>query len=161
MIIRKNTLEDLDIVMNIYEYARSQMKKNGNPTQWGDNRPSRDTIVEDIENGNSYVIECDNSICGVFTFIIGEDDTYKHIEGEWLNNDLYGTIHRIASNGKVGGILEECINYCQHKISNIRVDTHENNKIMRHLLEKKGFTKCGIIYVSDGSPRIAYQKSFK
>jgi hypothetical protein len=29
---------------------------------------------------------------------------------------------------------------------------------MQHLLEKNDYTKCGIIYVDDGSPRIAYQK---
>ena len=27
-----------------------------------------------------------------------------------------------------------------------------------HLLEENGFTKCGIIHVEDGTPRIAYQK---
>ena len=29
---------------------------------------------------------------------------------------------------------------------------------MQHLLEKNGFTRCGIIHVADGTPRIAYQK---
>ena len=33
-----------------------------------------------------------------------------------------------------------------------------DNKIMQHLLEKNGFTRCGIIHVADGSPRFAYQK---
>jgi RimJ/RimL family protein N-acetyltransferase len=44
------------------------------------------------------------------------------------------------------------------QIPNIRIDTHRDNAIMQHLLEKNGFVKCGIIYVEDGSPRIAYQK---
>ena len=34
----------------------------------------------------------------------------------------------------------------------------DSNKIMQHLLEENGFTKCGIIHVEDGTPRIAYQK---
>ena len=29
--------------------------------------------------------------------------------------------------------------------------------MMQHVLEKNGFVPCGIIYVEDGSPRIAYQ----
>ena len=33
-----------------------------------------------------------------------------------------------------------------------------DNQIMQHLLEKNGFTRCGIIHVADGTPRIAYQK---
>ena len=43
-------------------------------------------------------------------------------------------------------------------IKNIRIDTHEDNRIMQHLLDKYGFAKCGCIYVEDGTPRIAYQK---
>ena len=39
-----------------------------------------------------------------------------------------------------------------------RADTHADNKIMQHLLEKNGFTRCGVIHVADGSPRFAYQK---
>ena len=44
--------------------------------------------------------------------------------------------------------------HCQ----SLRADTHADNKIMQHLLEKNGFTRCGIIHVADGSPRFAYQK---
>ena len=29
---------------------------------------------------------------------------------------------------------------------------------MQKVLEENGFTKCGIIHVADGTPRIAYQK---
>ena len=28
---------------------------------------------------------------------------------------------------------------------------------MQHLFEKNGFKKCGIIYLEDGSERLAYQ----
>jgi RimJ/RimL family protein N-acetyltransferase len=51
-----------------------------------------------------------------------------------------------------------CLQYCEQRISNIRVDTHKDNLIMQHLLAKSGYEKCGIIFVEDGSPRIAYQK---
>ena len=33
----------------------------------------------------------------------------------------------------------------------LRADTHADNKIMQHLLEENGFTKCGIIHVEDGT----------
>lgn len=29
---------------------------------------------------------------------------------------------------------------------------------MQHLLDKNGFKYCGIVYVEDGTERIAYQK---
>ena len=43
--------------------------------------------------------------------------------------------------------------------SNIRVDTHADNKTMQRLIEKNGFTKCGTIYVKNGTARIAYQRT--
>ena len=111
------------------------------------------------KNNNSYVVEENERICGVFSFIIGEEPTYKTIiEGNWKNTNTYGTIHRVASDGTVRGILNECLKYCESKISNIRIDTHNDNLIMQHLLEKNGFERCGIIFVEDGTPRIAYQK---
>ena len=159
MKIRNTKLEDLDKVLKIYEHARKFMKLNGNPNQWKDSEPSLDLIINDIKNNNSYIIEKDNNIVGVFSFIIGKDDSYNYIkDGMWLNDEEYGTIHRIASNGSVKGIFESCLKYCESIIDNIRIDTHHNNFIMQYLIEKNGFTKCGIIFVRDGSPRIAYQR---
>lgn len=151
-------MDDLPTVMSIYEYAREQMKLNGNPHQWRDTNPAEAVIINDIKNKNSYVIECDEAIVGVFTFIIGEDPTYKTIEGQWKDDGAYGTIHRIASSGIIHGVFDMCLKFCESKISSIRIDTHRDNKIMQHLILKNGFEMCGIIYVADGSPRIAYQK---
>ena len=118
-----------------------------------------DVVLDDIKNQNLYVILNNNEIVGVFAFIIGADPSYSYIEGKWLNDELYGTIHRIASNFKIKGILETAVDYCFTKVSNLRIDTHEVNIPMQSAISKLGFTKCGIIYlVSDNTPRIAYQK---
>lgn len=61
--------------------------------------------------------------------------------------------------GKHKGMLEYIVGYCFDIHSNLKIDTHEDNKIMQHLLEKYGFLKCGTIWLEDGSPRIAYQKN--
>ena len=159
MQIRKSCSTDIEGIMKLYSYARAQMRQNGNPNQWEDSYPSKAILEKDIFAGNSYVIEENGRICGTFAFIIGDDPTYEIIEkGYWLNDEPYGTIHRIASDGTITGIFEKCLNYCQTQIANIRVDTHQDNLIMLHLLDKYGFQKCGIIYVRDGTPRIAYQK---
>ena len=55
-------------------------------------------------------------------------------------------------------MASEVIAWCLEHCESLRADTHADNKIMQHLLEKNGFTKCGIIHVEDGTPRIAYQK---
>ncbi len=159
MTIRDTTLADYGQIQEIYAYAREQMRQAGNPGQWGDSRPSGETLLQDIRNGQSHVLEEQGQLCGVFTFIIGEDPTYRVIEqGRWLNDAPYGTIHRIAALGAGKGVFRECLAYCLARIPNIRIDTHRANGAMRHLLERHGFRKCGIIYVEDGSPRIAYQK---
>ena len=42
--------------------------------------------------------------------------------------------------------------------SNIRIDTHLDNRIMQHVIKKYGFTYCGIIYLASGDERLAYQQ---
>ena len=89
---------------------------------------------------------------------MGEDPTYRHIyDGAWLNDEPYGVIHRMATSGKQKGVSEACINWCFQRCGNIRVDTHRDNKVMQHILTKHGFQRCGIIYVKNGTERIAYQ----
>ncbi len=160
MDIRKSTLADLPRMMEIYEYARGFMAETGNPHQWGDEGyPKKELLEQDIEKGISYVIELDGRVCGVFVFIIGDDPTYAYIEnGQWLNDEVYGTIHRIAGDGSCRGLLQECMKYCSMQVDNIRIDTHHDNKVMQGAIGKCGFEECGVIYVADGSPRIAYQK---
>lgn len=48
---------------------------------------------------------------------------------------------------------------CRGKeIKSIRIDTHQDNKSMQRLILKNNFEYCGIIYVEDGSERLAYEK---
>lgn len=159
MVIRKADLNDMDAILKIYEAAREYMRQTGNPDQWGNNKPPRQLLESDIEKGELYVGQFpDGEIHFVFAFILGEDPTYSYIEnGNWISDAPYGTIHRIAGDGKVSGVVKNAVDYCKGVISNIRIDTHQNNKTMQHVLDKIGFTKCGIIYIDDGTPRIAYQ----
>lgn len=158
--IRQTTPGDLPAVMAIYDYARRFMQEHGNPNQWTDGYPSESYILQEIEDRHSFVCEDEaGDIAGTFCFIMGEDPTYARIDdGEWLDGSLYGVIHRMASNGKVKGIADLCIQWCFGKHHNIRVDTHHDNIAMQNILKRNGFKKCGIIYTRNGSPRIAYQK---
>ena len=155
-LIRTAQQTDLEEIEKIYAYARRFMAENGNPTQWADGYPRRQLLEQDIRLGNLYVAQKENELCGVFLFVIGKDPTYDYIEeGNWISDSPYGTIHRIASRGS--GLFEEALAFCREKCSHIRVDTHANNKPMQHLAEKHGFSRRGIIYVEDGTPRIAYE----
>lgn len=153
--IRPAKTDDLDEIEKIYETARHFMAENGNPTQWKNGYPQRDLLEEDIRLHKLYVAEQDETICGVFVFVIGEDPTYGYLEGgTWRSDAPYGTIHRIASISS--GVFASCLTFGRSQCSHIRVDTHADNKPMQHLAEKHGFSRRGIIYVDDGTPRIAY-----
>ena len=156
--IQKATLAQLPEILKLYEQARSFMAQNGNPDQWGNAYPPQEMIRADIENGKSYVNLENGHIRAVFYFAVEEDPTYRYIKGKWLNDAPYGVIHRIAvgENGK--GVAAECFRFAYERCGNLRIDTHEKNIPMQRCLAKNGFIRCGIIYLEDGEPRIAYQK---
>ena len=156
--IRKAEWDNLDRIGEIYAYARAFMAAHGNPNQWGTNHPPRVQLEQDIAEGNLYVVADGENIHGVFYFRIGADPTYAVIDGAWHSDRPYGTIHRIASDGS-GGILGTAVAFGKSRTDHLRIDTHEDNKVMQHAIEKLGFRRCGIIHLSDGSPRIAYDLS--
>lgn len=156
--VRKAATEDLERIEAIYEYARGFMAKNGNPNQWGKTEPPHEVLVEDIRQKRLHVIENESGIHGVFYFYIGKDPTYTEIEeGSWRADTAYGTIHRIAGDGS-GGILQSAVSFCEAQIDHLRIDTHHDNFVMQRALSKQGFQRRGIIYIADGTPRIAYDK---
>lgn len=157
MNVRNANTKDFEQIMKIYKYAQDYMIQSGNPTQWGHFYPEAELIQSDIRQNACKVIYDENGIHGVCALFEGADPTYEYIEdGNWLNDEPYLTIHRLAGDGQVHGLFQCVVDYCKNISHNIRVDTHANNRIMQKLMEKNGFIKCGIIYVKDGTPRIAY-----
>lgn len=158
MEIRHTTPEDIPFLEEVFATAREFMIATGNPTQWTDGYPKNELVLEDISRGDSFVCIEDGAIVGSFVLRPGNDPTYEKIyEGVWKNDNPYATIHRIASNGKVKGVFAKAIEYALQNYSTIRIDTHKDNVVMQHLVEKAGFEYCGIIYCWDGSERLAYQ----
>lgn len=148
--------------MEIYSSAREFMASQGNPKQWGaTNWPPEALIRKDIKAGDSYVCIDGGQIVGTFYFVFGEDidPTYRVIEGKWLSDTAYGVVHRIATDRARKGVGSFCIDWAYKKCGHLRIDTHEDNMVMKSLLKKMGFSECGIIYVKeDNDPRIAYEK---
>ncbi len=152
------SFNDIPQILDVLEQGRQIMIQTGNPNQWKQGYPSADMIEQDISDGVFYLVKEGENICGCFAFIIGEDDTYRKIDGAWKSDSLYGTIHRIASNGTQKGVFDAVMRFCVNRCAHIRMDTHQDNVVMRRLMEKYGFVYCGIIYIADGSPRLAYEK---
>jgi hypothetical protein len=95
---------------------------------------------------------------GYFALLPSPEPTYENIDGAWLTDGPYGVIHRIASYPGVHGIFSAVIAYAAQRYAHLRIDTHRDNRIMQHLIEKHGFTYCGIIWLEDGSERLAYER---
>lgn len=177
--VKSAALADLPQILAVYERARQFMKANGNESQWGlpspgkSVWPSEETLVERINEGTLYLCVTDSclqtEVCGVeqdavcvtdtsgekiaavFGYAIGEDPVYRTIfDGSWPEgSEHYGTIHMIASANIVRGAASFCFDWALQQCNVLRIDTHPNNKPMRSLLEKCGFSYCGKIIFED------------
>lgn len=162
---RHATMADFPRMQKIYERARELMARNGNPTQWGHTFPREEVVLDDIANQRTMLlvdtVDGNERILAQFALCPGKDPTYAKIDGAWLDDDTYVTIHRIASSGLARHAARDCIKWALKHYGNVRADTHPNNKAMQHVLESNGFARCGLIQLIDrptDTTRIAYQR---
>lgn len=159
MNIRKARASDIPVIEEIYRQARAYMRENGNLHQWVNGYPNRATVEQDIAGGNCHVCEEYGTIIGVFALFQGPDPTYlKIFDGSWCNDAPYVVIHRIAVAAHRKGVASRCFDFALEQCSNLRIDTHHENIPMQKSLEKNGFRRCGVIFLANGDPRIAYHK---
>lgn len=167
MKIELSTNENLKDVLNIINQAKLYMKENG-INQWNEDYPKIESLENDILNKNSYIVKDGEKIIGTFVLIFGDEKNYQKIEGNWKTDLPYGTLHRVAVDNlyKGKGIAKFILDFAERKakeknIFSLRIDTHRDNLSMRRFIEKSNFDFCGIIYVEDGSPRVAFEKILK
>ena len=161
-IIREAQPSDMADIILVMDAAKKIMRQSGNMHQWSDGYPSEAVITADMERNGGFVIEDGDKVVGYFAFLPSPEPTYSKIyDGEWLDDTQpYHVVHRIASYPQAHGIFSSNMDFCFSHHTNIRIDTHRDNKIMQHKILKHGFTYCGIIYLLSGDERLAYQKMF-
>ena len=165
--LRKTKLEELEQVMKIIEDGRTFLKEQG-INQWQHGEPGRETIINDINEGISYVFEKSGEI--VATVMLSSfDEDYEKSLTLWTTNSSYLAIHRISTASDLcnQGIAREIMEVIHilaksQNIKFLRIDTHFDNKIMKKFLSNLGFEKRGIIKLSiknilDDKERIAYE----
>lgn len=161
----KSKESDLSEIMRIIQSAQDYFKSQG-INQWQNGYPNENSILADIQNGNSYVLKEGEIILGTMALIFGIEKTYETIhEGQWHNDDDYAVIHRVAVSPLYKGkgiswdLMRQAEMAClELGVKTIRVDTHEINEPMKGLLKKLEYKYCGIIYLLDGQKRVAYDK---
>ncbi len=158
--IRHATTSDVESIMQVLAQAKQVMRDSGNLNQWINGYPTSQAVMLDIEHNAAIVIEDDGNIVAYFAFMPSPEPTYAKIyNGKWLDNDRpYHVVHRMGAVPTAHGIFNFAMDYCFSNDPNIRIDTHRDNKIMQHLLERYGFGYCGIIYLENGDERLAYQR---
>ena len=78
--IRLAKKEDLNIILDIYAYARSFMASTGNPNQWINNYPGIDILSSDIDNKQLYVCYNDITVIGRVVILYTSRHEVMHAE---------------------------------------------------------------------------------
>ena len=155
--IRKTLDTDIPVVMAIYDAARAFMREHGNATQWPVGTPSAEQLKSDIATSGSYVCEVDGRVVATFAFLPGPDSSYDVIEdGQWRSDAPYAVLHRVASDGTVHGVAAAMFAFAKERFDHLRIDTHQDNLPMQGAIANAGFERAGVVYVSDGTPRVAF-----
>ena len=155
--------EDLPVCMEILDSGRAFQRQQGF-LQWSDGYPDAADVARDIENGGAYLLMADNSPAA-YTYIgFDGDPAYPAIEGSWHFDEPYGVLHRVAisENFRGMGLSDVLFSLAGELVKSrgfgcLRIDTHEQNKRMQHVLTKNGFSYCGMV-LQNGEPRLAYDK---
>ena len=168
MEIRKTTTADEEALAALFGEARATIAQLG-IDQWQNGYPSLAVIRNDSALARSYAVTDGEQLIGTFVLIEDGEPTYDTIYGgDWKtgnDNNSYLAIHRVAVSVRMRGkgISTAILNYAERRARalgrvSLRIDTHEGNVVMRRMLEKHGFLLCGVIYLENGDPRVAYEK---
>ena len=162
MNFREAKKEDIKSILEVISHAKEYMKRN-NSTQWNENYPNKETIINDIEKNIGYVLIVENLIRGYIVVDFSDDEVYKNIKGKWKTFGNYASIHRCAIHKELRGqgYGSELFKFAEKlalskNIRSVRVDTAPENETMKHLFNKNGYEYCGIVFI-DGE-KIAYEK---
>lgn len=160
--------EHLAALCAMTDSAKAQLKGLG-IDQWQKGYPAETVWVSDIEKQISWVAVENGEVLGAFMFQTAPEVSYAKIDGAWLTDGGYASLHRVCvaeqSKGKgvAGAMFRHGFELAkQAGLPSVRIDTHAGNLPMRRALEKAGFTCCGTICLiggsEDGDPRIAFEK---
>ena len=158
---------DRDAILAVVSHARAAIRALG-IDQWQDGYPEPEVIEADIAAGIGYIFEIGGQIAGYLALADAPEAVYADIDGAWQCNGSYLTVHRMCiDDGFRGtGLSREMFAFAEaaareRGFASVRADTHRGNIVMRKLLGKCGFTRCGTVSypVSAGDPiRVAYEK---
>lgn len=166
MNIRQTQIQDINSVMDVFVQAKKFIKSQGFDQWQEEDYPSIDIIENDITTNSSYVLCDEDKILGYMCLYFGNEPTYNKIyQGKWESTFEYAVIHRLALSDECRGnnvskiffdfAEKKCI---ENNIRSLRIDTHTQNEVMKHILKKRKYKNCGIVKLENNEDRIAFEK---
>lgn len=160
--------EHIDRMCEITDMAKRQLKELG-LDQWQKGYPSREVWLEDARQECTYLAVEGEEILGIFAFQTTPDPSYAVIDGRWLTDAPYASMHRVCvsdeckGKGVAGKMFAHGFRLAQEAgFGAVRIDTHPGNIPMQKALAKSGFVKCGEIVLAEGCEagdrRIAFER---
>ena len=141
---RKATVSDIPGIKKILDEAREAQRQQGF-AQW--------------EEGEGTEL-------AAYSAIGFSDREYERLENIWHHHGPYGVIHRtgIADRYRGRHVSAILLDFCEKVIRDngagaVRIDTGTNNRVMLHILSKRGYINHGVQYFIWGE-RIALEKIF-
>ena len=160
---RQSTLGDLAAIWEILQQAIIRRKEEGS-NQWQDGYPNMEVIQKDMARGAGFVLVDGAIIIGYCAVLINDEPEYAKIQGEWLTNNDFVAIHRVAIDEKYlgKGLAKKIMAFVEvyaikNRIYSIKADTNFDNIAMMKIFNSLGYTYCGEVYFRN-SPRRAYEK---
>jgi len=162
------TEADLPDILDMTQKAREYLGSQG-LEQWQGLYPAAEDILADIAAGQGWLFTCEGKCAGYVCLETGSVPGYDAIEGKWLTETPYASVHRVMvqPEWRSAGLAAEMLQLCEdlamgRGFASVKVDTHPGNGPMNGLLRKCGYTHCGTIYTvggdEAGQQRRAYEK---
>lgn len=163
MILRRADASEAPAIWSILQEAIAQRKRDGSD-QWQSGYPNEGTVKDDIARGYAFVLVDNDVIIAYAAILFDKEPAYEVIEGKWLTDGEYATVHRVATSdsAKGKGVATRLLSLIEdlskeNNVFSIKVDTNFDNVPMLKILDKLNYAYCGEIFFQ-GAARKAYEK---
>jgi len=160
---RKAETLDINPIWEIIQQSIERRRKDGSQ-QWQNGYPNLQTVESDVEKGFGHVLTVDGEVAVFVALIFNDEPAYSSIEGAWLTTGEFVVVHRVAVSEKFAGqgLAKKLFDYIEdftksQNVLSVKVDTNYDNIAMLKILESKGYTYCGEVYLAGGI-RKAFEK---
>lgn len=154
---------DLADIMGVLRQAREYQLSCGN-CQWREGYPSESIIATDIAGGQAVVLAAAGRVAG-YAVLVAADSGYRDIPLFGADDgSQWCVIHRLALGDRARGrglgrwFLAALTDHAfRQGMAEVRIDTGEDNRPMRHLAESLGYEYLGEAEFTWGG-RVVYRK---